>query len=446
MVGTLFTYKKESPETLKNRGNAAMQGGNLDRAESLYRQAIAADSSYMPAHYNLGNLLRQTGRHDEALTAYEAAAQLAPDDFEIRVNAGVTLTEMSRLDEAIASFAHAARLAPSALEPILNMGVALDRSRRYGEAVTAWNEVLRRDPGASIARHYRGMAYLRLGRWQEGFADFESRLDLPGALPDNLPDGTPKWNGSPLDGKTLMIYPESGVGDMIQFLRYVPLCKAAGARVMVCCQPPLARLLATVTDIDVAFPDGLPLPEAFDAYTSVMSLPHVCGHHPELPPLRINVPVVPLAAIASARGLKVGIFWREDIDQNSDRERSIRTNDLARGLEGLAGVSFFSLQTDATSAAFATSLASHIQDFADTAGLVQQLDLVISIDTGVAHLCASLGVPTWLLASYSPDWRWGIAEDTTPWYPSVHIFRQAAPGDWSVPLKDIRDRLIARSA
>lgn len=441
MSGTLFGGNGESAESLKISGNAALDGGDVALAESFYRQAIAADPGYMPAHYNLGNALRQQGRSDEALAAYEAAARLAPDDYEIQVNIGVALTEASRLDEAISAFDRAAALAPAALEPLLNRGVALDRSRRYEEAIAEWSKVIARDPACSIARYYRSMANLRLGRWQQGFAEFEARLDQPDAVPQDLLEGKPKWDGSALAGKTLLIYPEQGMGDMLQFLRYAPLCKAAGARVMVCCQPPLASLLSTVSDVDLVTPDGVALPEPFDTYISVMSLPQVCGHHPELPPLRLDVPLLPLPEIATAKGLKVGICWQGNLLQSRDRERSVPRSEVARHFAGMDNVSFFSLQVDGESLEFATPLAPYIMDFSDTARLARQLDLVVSIDTSVAHLCASLDLPTWVMLSYSPDWRWGVGGPATPWYPHARLFHQAAPGDWSAPLAEIATRL-----
>lgn len=438
MSGTRFSGSGESAEALKNRGNAALNEGDPALAEKLYRQAVAADPDYMPAHYNLGNVLRQAGRYGEALVAYQAAARLDPADYEIEVNVGVTLTEMARYADAIKSFSRATALAPTALEPLLNNGVALERSGRHLEAIEAWSKLLEQHADCSIARYYRSMAYLRLGRWQEGFADYESRLDLPDALPENLLQGKLEWDGSPLAGKTLLIFPEQGIGDMIQLLRYVPLCKAAGARVMVCCHPPLAGLLATVTDIDVATPDGVPLPEAFDAWISVMSLPHACGHHPELPPLRFDVRAATRPAIAAAPGLKVGVCRRQS---DGDGSRAIAGSELARHLAGLDGITFFGLQTDAVAADFATPVMLWMEDLLAVAQTLLQFDLVITADAAIAHICGSLGLPTWVLATTSPDWCWGVAEETTPWYPGVRIFRQTAPGDWSTALTAVGDRL-----
>lgn len=406
MFGKLFGSRNESAESLKNKGNAALERGNTADAESFYRKAISADSNYMPAHNNLGNTLRMRGLYNEALRAYEDAVNLAPDDYEIYVNIGITLNVMARFDEAIDAFNRASTLAPDAITPLIN----------------------------------RSMAYLLLERWEEGFLEYESRLDLPDAIPEGLvATGKPQWDGSPLDGKTLLIYQEQGMGDVIQFLRYAPLCKMAGARVMVCCQPPLVDLLATAKDIDVVAPDDVPLPEPFDTYISIMSLAYTLGRHQELLPLRLNVPVEAVPEIAQAKGLKVGVCWRGNPKHDRDSERSIPKDDFWKHLAGITGVSFFSLQIDDDGPnEYATLLAPYINDFYDTANLVQQLDLVVTVDTSLAHLCGTLGVPTWVLITFSPDWRWGVAGKLTPWYPSIRLFRQPSPGNWSVPLDDIR--------
>lgn len=441
MLSKLFGGKSESAESLKNQGNLALQGGRLDEAEALYRGAIGVDAAYMPAHYNLGNVLRTTARLADALASYDRAAELVPDDYEIHVNRGVTLNAMSRYAEAVAAFDTAVALAPNAIEPPLNKGVALDRSGRHEEAIQVWSAMLARNPTCSIARYYRAMAYLLLGQAKQGFLEYESRLDLPGFVPHDLLVGKEEWDGCALDGKTLLIYPEQGMGDMLQFLRYVSACKARGARTMVVCHPPLASLLETVPDIDLVVPDGTPLPEDYEAYISVLSLPYALGMQHDVPPLPLRVPIEPLAPLTRASGLKVGVCWKGNRKHDRDAERSIDQSVFWQGLAGIPGVSFFSLQLDEEAGEHALSLAPHIADFSDTANLVQQLDLVVTIDTSVAHLCGSLGVPTWVLVTYSPDWRWGVAGETTPWYPSIKLFRQPAPGDWADVLADVKKGL-----
>ncbi|MDH4284080.1 MAG: tetratricopeptide repeat-containing glycosyltransferase family protein [Gallionellaceae bacterium] len=431
----------ESAESLKQKGNAALQNGNLGEAEACYRGAIAADPGYMPAYYNLGNVLVMQRRHEEALAAYQKAGELDPQDYEILVNIGATLNTMGRYDEAITALNKAEQLMPTALEPKLNRGVALTRSGRHEAAIAEYDRILKADRGCSIARYYRSMEYLLLGRWQEGFLDHESRLDLPGYAFDEMFADKPEWDGSDLTGQTLLIYPEQGVGDMIHFLRYAKACKARGARVMVCCHPPLASLLKTAEDIDVVVPDGQALPEPYDVYISVMSLPYVLGRMPELPPLKLNIPPRQHSVIAQATGMKIGFCWQGNPDYGRNAERSIQERELWDNLGVINNTSFFSLQIGIEQSGHAIPLSPYINDFLDTASLVQQLDRVVTVDTSVAHLCGSLGAPTCLLLAYSPDWRWGIQGDATPWYPSMRVFRQVKPWSWAEPLAKVRQYL-----
>lgn len=443
MFGKFFSTKSESADSLKAKGNVAMQQGHLGEAETFYRKAIAVDSNYMPAYYNLGNVLRAQRQHEAALEAYHSAHRLAPDDYEILVNMGATLNDLARCAEAISAFDRAIVLSPSGLEARINKGVALWRQGSHDDSLAIYNEILAADPSCSIARYYRSFLYLLQGRWQEGFLDHEARLDLPGFVPHDLLAGHEEWDGADLTGQTLLIYPEQGMGDMIQFLRYASRCKAKGARVMVSCHPPLAPLLSTAPDIDVVVPDGMPLPEPFDTYISAMSLPHAIGYDEALPPLRLDAPCQKNATIAAAHGLKVGVCWRGNATHQRDAERSIATEIFWNYFSGIDGVSFFSFQMDDTANTRAVSLSPFINSFLDTASIVQQLDLIVTVDTSLAHLCGSLGVPTWILVTQTPDWRWGLHGTTSDLYPSVRLFRQLTPGNWETPLSMARKEIEA---
>jgi hypothetical protein len=402
-------------ESIKNRGNHAFAAGDLTGAEALFREAIAADADYMPAHNNLGNALTMQGLYTDALAAYECALRIAPEDHEIHDNVGMTLSSLTRFDEAVSAFDRALALAPDAVSPRVN----------------------------------RSFALLHLERWSEGFADNEHRLALPACEtpPGLVASGVPHWDGRRLDGKTLLVYHEQGMGDMIQFLRYAPLCKAAGARVMAACTRPLARLLEACDDVDWVALDEAPLPAPFDAYVSVMSLPALFGRRPDLPPLRIDVLAGAHPAIQGAPGMKVGVCWRGNPMQGRNHVRSVPTGEFWTRLAGTRNVSFFNLQVDEhRNEGDAIPLAPDIVDYHDTAALIRQLDLVITVCTSTAHLAGSLGVPTALLLAYSPDWRWGSTGDRTPWYPSVRIYRQPTPGDWAAPLLEVRSDLEGLAA
>lgn len=427
-------------QVLKNLGNQALSLGDLEQAESLYRQAIAADDRFMPAYYNLGNVLRLDRRYDEALAAYQVAAALAPDDYDIHVNIGVTLNELARHGEALQSFATANSLNPAGLEARINTGVALSRAGRHEEAIRAYSEILATDPTVSLARYFRSLEFLIRANWAEGFLDHEARLDLAGVVPEELLAGKEEWDGSDLAGRTLLIYPEQRMGDALQFLRYAPLCRARGARVMVCCHPPLQRLLATSPDIDVVFADGTPVPEAFDTYISVMSLGYVFGRAPELAPLRLQVPASRSDEV-SGTGFKVGICHRGDPGHIRDAERSIPEETFWRHLAHVPGVDYYSFQLDELSERYATPLAPFLSDFLDTAMLASQMDLILTVDTSLAHLGGTIGTPTWVMVTHSPDWRWGESGETTPWYPGIRILRQPSAGDWDAVLAEAAIRI-----
>lgn len=420
-----------------------MQQGDLAGAERWFRQAIARDPGYMPAHYNLGNVLRVQRRDDEALDSYRRANDLAPGDFDILVNLGVVLDSLARYPEAIACFEAASQVGPGRLEAPFNKAIALGRSGRHEKAIAVYDEIMGVAPENATVRYYRSLECLRLERWEEGFRDFEARLAAPGAVPHQLLAGKPAWDGRAMDGQTLLIYPENQVGDMIQFLRYVPLCKARGARVMVCSHQVLAPLLAAAPEIDRVVPDGSRLPESFDAYVSVLSLPALFGRRPELSPLRLNLRGEPALEIAGANGLKIGVCWKAEAGDPRRAGDSIADEVFWGVLGGLENVSFFSLQTGDSSRLHATPLAPRITDCLDEAVLVQQLDLVLTVDSSLAHLCGTLGVPTWILLGHSPDWRWGLNREMTDWYPSIRIFRQSEPGNWLSLLDAVAEAILA---
>jgi hypothetical protein len=200
------------------------------------------------------------------------------------------------------------------------------------------------------------------------------------------------------------------------------------------------RLLATSPDIDVVFPDGTPAPEAFDTYISVMSLGYVFGRAPDLGPLRLSIPPA-RHEVVSGQGFKIGVCYRGSPGHPRDAERSIPKELFWRHLAGIPGVNLYLFQVDDLSDEHATPLAPFISDFMDTAMLARQMDLILTVDTSLAHLCGTLGIPTWVLVTRSPDWRWGEAGETTPWYPGIRILRQPRAGDWNEALAEAATRI-----
>ena len=427
-------------EAFKTQGNAEMQQGRLDKAETCYRQAIEADPDYMPAHYNLGNALSQQRRFAEALPAYRRAAELVPDDYEIHINLGAALKSLGRTEQALASFEKAHTLAPQALEPVMNIAIVSLLLGRYDRARKDFDAALDISPDASIVHFNRAMLLMLLGEWEEGLKEHRYRLEVNREGFPAYVRSIPQWDGTAsLAEKTVLIWPEQGLGDQIQCLRYARLLRQNGAReIFVYAYPALVSLLATSTDLDLIAPDGGPLPQRPDLMVSDMSLLDIFGPRPDLQPLKLAPYPETTAEIATAPGLKVGVCWKGNPDHGRDAERSIPHETFWKHLSATRGVSFFSFQIGSNEPCPATPLAPMIDEFFDTAVLAKQLDLIVTVDTSLAHLGGTLGIPTWVLVTHSPDWRWGVSGDTTPWYDSVRIHRQAIAGDWPALLGQVR--------
>ena len=434
------SVNRPKAEELKAQGNAEMQKGRLENAEARYRQAIDADPDYMPAHYNLGNALSQQQRFPEALLAYHRAAELAPEDYEIFINLGVTHKKLGQLTAAQQQFAHAARLAPQALEPQVNAAVTDLLLGDYAAARTALDAALCRAPEAAEIHHNRAMLLMLQGDWEEGLREHRWRFQLnPAAIPEYARD-FPQWDGKEsLLGKTVLVWPEQGFGNQLQCLRYARLLRQQGvAQIFVYSHPALAALLATSSDLDLIALDGGPLPQYPDLMVSDLSLLDYFGPQPGLPPLSLDIYDETTAEIANAPGLKVGVCWQGSPTHERDAERSIPHELFWQHLCNTHGVSFFSLQIDSDLPCPATPLAPFIDEFFDTAVLAKQLDLIVTVDTSLAHLSGTLGIPTWVLVTHSPHWRWGVSGNTTLLYNSVRLWRQTAAGDWTTLLDQLR--------
>lgn len=442
LLGTSVANRPKA-EAFKAEGNAEMHKGRFDKAETCYRQSIEADPGYMPAHYNLGNALTQQRRFAEALTAYHGAAELAPDDYEILTNLGVTHKKLGELNEAKRMFDHAAKLAPQALEPQVNAAVVDLLLGNFEAARAGFDAALASAPESAEIHYNRALLLMLLGEWEEGLREHRYRFLLnPASIPDYAKN-FPHWDGKePLAGKTVLVWPEQGFGDQIQCLRYARLLRQQGAtQIFVYAHPSLAALLATSNELDLIAFDGGPLPHRPDLMVSDMSLLDIFGPRPNLPPLKLDVYAEATPEIATAHGLKVGVCWQGSPTHERDAERSIPHTLFWEQLSGTSGITFFSLQVDSTQACPAIPLAPLIDEFFDTAVLAQQLDLIVTVDTSLAHLGGTLGIPTWVLVTYSPDWRWGVSGEATPLYESVRIYRQPTPGDWTTLLSHIRLQL-----
>lgn len=446
-------------EALFFEGTRRLAAGDAAGAEASFRGALRLAPQLAEAHANLGILLENRGAADAAVACYRRSIALDPHYAQTHSNLGCLLA--ARKDFAAAEAAHrsAVTLAPDSAAAWSNFGVLLASLQRDDEAERCQRTALECDPNYSRARFNLAYLLLRQGRFAEGWACLEAR---PWAQPPAGID-CPRWQGEALAGKALLVLPEGGHGDMIQFCRYLPLLKAQGAaRITLVCHPDLQALLATLAGVDAVVAAGAAaLPAGHDYWCYPLSLPHLCGT--ELASIPAAIPYLHALPERLARwaprlpaaGLRVGLAWRGNPAFENDADRSLPSLDLLAPLGGIAGVRLVSLQKGAGAeearqpppGLALVDLGSAVDDFADTAAIVAQLDLVICVDSAVAHLAGALGTPCWvLLPDYKADWRWLTARDDSPWYPQrMRLLRQPRPGDWAAVIEELRAALAAQA-
>jgi hypothetical protein len=428
-------------DALFHEGVRLMRDGDAAGAQVAFRATLVAAPWLVAAHVNLGLLLSQGGSIDEAAQHYRSALAIDPGELQAYLNLGALLAAHKRFADAENVYREALLVDPSSPAVLSNLGVLLACLKREREAEACYRQAMAIDPTYRNAPFNLAYLLLRQGRFAEGWVAFESR-DWYARLAQHFQ--FPRWQGETLTGKRLIIGFEAGHGDMIQFCRYASVAKARGAaHVTVVCHPALTRLFARMDGVDavLGFDEDVPR-TGWDAWTPPMSFPLLCGTRLEtipatLPYLHADpVRMAQLAQFTAApKRLRVGLAWQGNPRFENDSDRSLASPAVLAPLFGIEGVRFFSLQKDAAPwdpGLPITDLAPHSADFDDTAALIANLDLVIAVDTAVAHLAGALGKPVWvLLPDYRTDWRWLQERDDSPWYPGVmRLFRQPAAGDW----------------
>jgi tetratricopeptide (TPR) repeat protein len=437
--------RPDYPEAHTNLGTVLVKMERTDEAIAHHREALRLKPDLVGAHSNLGNALLALRKYDEAEGCYREALRLNPEYAEAHYNLGLALAEQGHLDEAVASYREALRLRPDYVEACDNLGNALVAQGKTDEAMASYDEILRRRPDSPEAHMSRALALLVKGDFAEGFQEYEWRWrcrEFGGP-----PYTKPLWDGSPLEGRTVLLHAEQGLGDTLQFCRYTPLVRQRGGRVVLACPKSLTRLLATLPGVDRVVAQGGELPD-FDCYAPLLSLPRLFGttrdHVPtEVPYLSADPDLVEhwRRELAPVRGFKVGIAWQGNPKYKADRLRSIP---LAKfeALARVPGVQLISLQKGPGTEQLAATadrfrvieLGSRLDElsgpFLDTAAVVRNLDLVIAPDTALTHLAGALAAPVWAALAFAPHWVWGRDGETSPWYPSARLFRQRRWGDW----------------
>jgi len=429
-----------------NLGVAFKELGRLDEAVAAYDRAIVLGGG-ATTQSNLGVALAELGRIEPARDAHAKALALQPDSAAVQSNLGAFHVLVRDLEQAEAALRQAIRLDPAAVDAHVKLGAVLFESGRPAEAAACLRHAVTLAPRHAEAHSFLGMALLAQGDLANGFAEYEWRrahLGFP-----RLDPAIPEWRGGMLTGRTILLYGEQGLGDVLQFARYAAVAAAVGGRVVLQVPRPLVRLLGSVPGVAQVVEDGQPLPR-FDYHLPLLSMPLVVGTRLDTIPL--NIPYLrpdPVETeywanrLRGLGGVKVGLVWSgnprpHDRDANLvDRRRSLPLAALAP-LAGIPGLSLISLQKGDAAAEARTppagmellDLTDEIEDFAQTAALVANLDLVISVDTSVVHLVGAMGRPVWVLSRFDACWRWLENRPDSPWYPSARIFGQPRPGDW----------------
>lgn len=421
--------------------------GDLREALRCYQQALQ-DGAHPDILLNLGALLHDLELYAEALEVYERALELAPHSGKTYHNKGNTLLALDRCERAIESYRHAAALLPENPEPLVPMGMAFERRLHHDEAMECYQAALRRDPACAEAHWNRSLLHLKLGRFEEGWKEFEWRWKKRGYTTASRDFGVPPWEGECIEGQTILVHTEQAFGDTIQFARYLPLLATRCGRLVLEAPLPLCDLLRMTSGVSEVIPTGSPLPRC-DRHVPLMSLPRIFETTLETIPRTSPYLVPPRDRIevwherlATCATVKAGVAWAGR--KMPDPLRSCRLADLAP-LAELQDITFFSLQMDEASREALSpppgmnlvDLTAHIGDFADTAALIAHLDLVITIDTSVAHLAGALRKPTFVLLPHVSDWRWMLKRSDSPWYPTMRLFRQAVRGDWREAVQEM---------
>ncbi len=431
-------------------GKASVAEDRVDEAVVHYDRALALDTDFAETHINLGLLAHERGRFDESEVSFHTALGIDPDDTEALLGLGATLMRLNKLEEAEECYERLLILKPDLAEAHYGVGKIHEQRGNTAAAGVALYRAIARNPDYAAAHLALGIVRLMTGDFRRGWPE----LNWPGPETDTIHgvSSAPLWDGGDLNGQVIVLQGNQGAGDCIQFVRYAPMVTARGGRVIVACRPGLTRLFDSVAGVerqtgvreippDVAFRAPLSkLPEIFA--TTAETIPT------DVPYLRAD-PAVAAAwrnRLATLPGLKVGIAWRGNPKHGNDRNRSATPAIFARFLD-LPGLSVVCIQKDARPEELAAlgvdvmDAGPDLDDFADTSGLIANLDLVIAVDTSVVHLAGALGAPVWALLAFVPDWRWMLDRDDSPWYPSLRLFRQPKPGDWAAVANLVRGEL-----
>ena len=454
--GLLAQLVRQAPEDAEVRlwaGILAFETGDFAEAAAHFRHASRLTPQQAMAHYNLGLCLEALQENQGAIAAYSQAIACQADHVQAYNNRGILHAASGQHQLALHDYEQAIRLAPDYADGYFNRGVLRAEQDRLIEAEQDYQRAIDLEPNHESAQFALAVCWLSLGRWQQGWPQYEWRWRYAAVNRSRPPRIAPPWDGySSLQGKRLLIDYEQGYGDCLQFCRFVPTLAALGANIQLRIQPALRPLLGSLSGVQRLISDEPPTP--CDYQLNLMSLPALLAITPENIPASQGYLSAPAERVAHWQSRltdvgrpRIGLVWAGNPHHSNDRQRSLPLAQLLAALP--SGPSYLSLQRhlSAEDAAWLPTrpdicpLGEELTDFADTAALCSQLDRVICVDTAVAHLCGALGVPVWILLPFAADWRWLRQREDSPWYATARLFRQSQPGDWHGVLVQISDRL-----
>jgi tetratricopeptide (TPR) repeat protein len=478
----IISYQKalqinpDYPEAYNNLGFAFRKRGRIDEAISCYQKAIEISPMYYDAYYNLAMSLQENEQIDEAISCYQKAIEISPDYPEVYNNLGFAFQEKGQLDraidlyrraleihpsypeaqtnlgnalmgkglinEAIACYKEALRLNPDYVEAYTNLGNAYQQKGSISEAITCYQKALRINPDFASAHWNLSLVYLLSGNFEQGWNEYPWFWHLKDVVPRKF--SRPPWDGSIMKDNKILLYAEEGYGDTIHFFRYIPLVAERCAKVIIECQEELISLVRNIDGVNQVIAQGEQIPE-HDVHCSLLMLPAIFKTTFESIPAK--VPYIPIDPGLTKQWqdmmqddnekIKIGLVWAGGHKEGTLNYRSCSLEMFLPFIK-LDGITFYSLQKGEAAEQTENlpegiklvNYMEEIRDFSDTAALIENLDLVISVDTSVAHLAGALGKPVWLLLHFVPSWRWLLGREDSPWYPTMRLFRQPAPGDW----------------
>jgi RimJ/RimL family protein N-acetyltransferase/Flp pilus assembly protein TadD len=442
MCRVLMQIQPQNTQLLFLLGMILHKGGQETEAVKWLSLAAEGEPHSARIFHGLGCAHQNLGDHSRAVDAFDQALRLEPHSGALCYSLGNSYYRLEQIDRAVTLFQQAVKINPRDSASWNNLGKCLNELNRPDESIEAYNRSVEITPDYALARYGRAISLLTAGRLPEGFKEYEWRLNLT----KQRELSQPTWHGESAPGKTLLLQAEQGFGDAIQMVRFIAKARERVGRVILECRPDLTTLFKYSKCADVVVPYGSIIPP-FDCFLRLLSLPHALGVTIDAIPNQVPYLGAPAWArpLPALRGhLKVGLAWAGNPHHHQDAARSIRLQELAPVLQ-VPDVTFYSLQkpVPAQDETYLRSVSDLIDssltfgDFLETASVIAGLDLVITVDTAVAHLAGALGKPVWLLVQHSPDWRWFLDRADTPWYPTMRLYRQAKRNCWELPVKRV---------